>query len=82
MVAACAFAANHGTPADTREAAEAIAQKGRSMDLVTPHFGRGEAWMRLSMTRMVRAIRALAMSNVRASACSDENRMLRLLRGL
>jgi glycosyltransferase involved in cell wall biosynthesis len=43
MVAASPFPANHGTPAGIREAAEAIAQKGHHVHLVTYHFGHGKA---------------------------------------
>jgi glycosyltransferase involved in cell wall biosynthesis len=43
MVAASPFPANHGTPAGVRETAEAIAQKGHVVHLVTYHFGHGKA---------------------------------------
>jgi glycosyltransferase involved in cell wall biosynthesis len=43
MVVASPFPANHGTPAGIREAAEAIAQKGHGVHIVTYHFGRGQA---------------------------------------
>jgi glycosyltransferase involved in cell wall biosynthesis len=41
MVAACPFPANHGTPAGIRETAEAIANKGHRVHIVTYHFGQG-----------------------------------------
>ena len=43
MVVASPFPANHGTPAGIRETAEAIAQKGHGVHLVTYHFGHGKA---------------------------------------
>lgn len=43
MVAACPFPANHGTPAGIKETAEAIAQQGHQVHLVTYHFGDGPA---------------------------------------
>jgi 1,2-diacylglycerol 3-alpha-glucosyltransferase len=43
MVVASPFPANHGTPAGIRETAEAIAQKGHGVHIVTYHFGHGKA---------------------------------------
>lgn len=41
MVVASPFPANHGTPAAIREMAEALAQRGHSIHIVTYHFGKG-----------------------------------------
>jgi 1,2-diacylglycerol 3-alpha-glucosyltransferase len=41
MVVASPFPANHGTPGSIREMAEAIAQKGHELHVVTYHFGKG-----------------------------------------
>ena len=41
MVAACPFPANHGTPAGIREMAQAVADKGHQVHIVTYHFGKG-----------------------------------------
>ena len=39
MLAACPFPANHGTPGSIREMAEAIAERGHEVHIVTYHFG-------------------------------------------
>src|SRR5262249_47280730 len=39
MLAACPFPANHGTPGSIREMAEALAQRGHEVHIVTYHFG-------------------------------------------
>jgi 1,2-diacylglycerol 3-alpha-glucosyltransferase len=39
MLAACPFPANHGTPGSIREMAEAVAERGHDVHLVTYHFG-------------------------------------------
>jgi 1,2-diacylglycerol 3-alpha-glucosyltransferase len=41
MVVASPFPANHGTPGSIREMAEAMAQKGHDLHVVTYHFGKG-----------------------------------------
>ncbi len=38
-LAACPFPANHGTPGSIREMAEAVAQRGHEVHIVTYHFG-------------------------------------------
>ena len=39
MLAACPFPANHGTPGSIREMAEAVAQRGHEVHVVTYHMG-------------------------------------------
>ena len=39
MLAACPFPANHGTPGSIREMAEALAERGHEVHIVTYHFG-------------------------------------------
>src|SRR5687768_10251915 len=39
VLAACPFPANHGTPGSIRELAEATAERGHEMHIVTYHFG-------------------------------------------
>jgi glycosyltransferase involved in cell wall biosynthesis len=39
MLAACPFPANHGTPGSIREMAEAVAERGHDVHVVTYHFG-------------------------------------------
>jgi len=39
MLAACPFPANHGTPGSIREIAEAVAERGHEVHVVTYHFG-------------------------------------------
>ena len=39
MLAACPFPANHGTPGSIRELAEATADRGHEVHVVTYHFG-------------------------------------------
>src|SRR5947209_2164078 len=39
MLAACPFPANHGTPGSIREMAEAVADLGHQVHIVTYHFG-------------------------------------------
>jgi glycosyltransferase involved in cell wall biosynthesis len=39
MLAACPFPANHGTPGSIREMAEAVAERGHEVHVVTYHFG-------------------------------------------
>jgi 1,2-diacylglycerol 3-alpha-glucosyltransferase len=43
MVVASPFPANHGTPAGIKETAQAIANKGHRVHIVTYHFGAGNA---------------------------------------
>ncbi|WP_315681641.1 hypothetical protein, partial [Escherichia coli] len=39
MLAACPFPATHGTPGSIREMAEAVAERGHDVHVVTYHFG-------------------------------------------
>jgi glycosyltransferase involved in cell wall biosynthesis len=52
MVVASPFPANHGTPGSISEMADAIADAGHQVHLVTYHFGEGEASGRIRLHRI------------------------------
>lgn len=52
MVVASPFPANHGTPGSIREMAEALAQRGHDLHIVTYHFGEGPGPKGVSIHRI------------------------------
>jgi len=53
MVVASPFPANHGTPGSIREMAQALADKGHAVHIVTYHFGEGQYPKGVNIHRIV-----------------------------
>src|SRR5437899_13035273 len=70
MVAACAFPANHGSPASVREMSDTLSQMGHDVHIVTYSTGQKDIAVRYAKIHRTGPFRP--ETNARAERCSEQ----------